>query len=119
MKKIMKKDIVVGLGEIGMPILKSISKKENAIGYDLDKKLMNEKKFNKFKNTQTRFLHIAIPVNKNFNSMIDKLKIQQDKLLLSERHMAWESVARKLAHEIKNPLTRAVRSFNQPVLNGV
>tara|TARA_B100002003_G_scaffold223632_1_gene228324 strand:- start:157 stop:891 length:735 start_codon:yes stop_codon:yes gene_type:complete len=37
--------------------------------------------------------------------MIDKLKKQQDKLLLSERHMAWENVARKLAHEIKNPLT--------------
>ena len=37
--------------------------------------------------------------------MIDKLKKQQDKLLLTERHAAWESVARKLAHEIKNPLT--------------
>ena len=44
-------------------------------------------------------------LNYNFNSMIDKLKKQQDKLLLSERHLAWESVARKLAHEIKNPLT--------------
>tara|TARA_Y100000590_G_scaffold407150_1_gene497112 strand:- start:4437 stop:6221 length:1785 start_codon:yes stop_codon:yes gene_type:complete len=44
-------------------------------------------------------------LNKNFNSMIDKLKIQQDKLLTSERHAAWETVARKLAHEIKNPLT--------------
>jgi len=41
----------------------------------------------------------------NFNSMIEKLKIQQDKLLLTERHAAWENVARKLAHEIKNPLT--------------
>ena len=44
-------------------------------------------------------------LNENFNSMIDKLKKQQDKLLLSERHSAWENVARKLAHEIKNPLT--------------
>lgn len=44
-------------------------------------------------------------LNLNFNSMIEKLKKQQDKLLLSERHAAWESVARKLAHEIKNPLT--------------
>ena len=44
-------------------------------------------------------------LNLNFNSMIDKLKKQQDRLLLSERHAAWESVARKLAHEIKNPLT--------------
>ena len=37
--------------------------------------------------------------------MIDKLKYQQEKLLTSERHEAWENVARKLAHEIKNPLT--------------
>ena len=44
-------------------------------------------------------------LNKNFNNMIDRLKKQQDKLLLTERYDAWESVARKLAHEIKNPLT--------------
>ena len=44
-------------------------------------------------------------LNKNFNLMIDKLKNQQEKLILSERHEAWENVARKLAHEIKNPLT--------------
>ena len=41
----------------------------------------------------------------NFNSMIDRLKKQQDKLLATERYQAWETVARKLAHEIKNPLT--------------
>ncbi len=44
-------------------------------------------------------------LNQNFNSMIDRLKKQQDKLLTTERYEAWESVARKLAHEIKNPLT--------------
>ncbi len=44
-------------------------------------------------------------LNKNFNSMIQRLKDQQDKLLTSERHEAWENVARKIAHEIKNPLT--------------
>ena len=44
-------------------------------------------------------------LNQNFNSMIQRLKEQQDKLLITERYEAWESVARKLAHEIKNPLT--------------
>ena len=73
MKIIVKKDIVAGLGEIGMPILKLMSKKENIVGYDLDKKLMNENKFKKFQNMQTRFLHIAIPVTKKFNSNIIKL----------------------------------------------
>lgn len=44
-------------------------------------------------------------LNQNFNSMIERLKEQQDKLLTKERYEAWETVARKLAHEIKNPLT--------------
>ncbi|WP_415303373.1 sensor histidine kinase [Candidatus Pelagibacter sp. Uisw_090] len=44
-------------------------------------------------------------LNKNFNLMTSQLKAQQEKLIISERHEAWESLARKLAHEIKNPLT--------------
>ena len=44
-------------------------------------------------------------LNKNFNLMIDQLKAQQEKLIINERHEAWENLARKLAHEIKNPLT--------------
>ena len=44
-------------------------------------------------------------LNKNFNLMIDRLKTQQEKLIINERHEAWGNLARKLAHEIKNPLT--------------
>jgi two-component system, NtrC family, nitrogen regulation sensor histidine kinase NtrY len=44
-------------------------------------------------------------LNKNFNSMISRLKNQQDKLIVNERYEAWGNLARKLAHEIKNPLT--------------
>ncbi len=44
-------------------------------------------------------------LNQNFNLMIERLKEQQNKLLINERYEAWETVARKLAHEIKNPLT--------------
>jgi len=44
-------------------------------------------------------------LNKNFNQMIDRLKDQQEKLIINERHEAWSNLARKLAHEIKNPLT--------------
>ena len=44
-------------------------------------------------------------LNSNFNLMIKQLKSQQEKLIINERHEAWESLARKLAHEIKNPLT--------------
>ena len=44
-------------------------------------------------------------LNSNFNLMIQQLKSQQEKLIINERHEAWGSLARKLAHEIKNPLT--------------
>ena len=44
-------------------------------------------------------------LNKNFNQMIDRLKNQQEKLIINERHDAWGNLARKMAHEIKNPLT--------------
>ena len=44
-------------------------------------------------------------LNKNFNLMTDQLKSQQEKLIINERHEAWGNLARKLAHEIKNPLT--------------
>ena len=44
-------------------------------------------------------------LNKNFNLMINRLKNQQEKLIINERYEAWGSLARKLAHEIKNPLT--------------
>ena len=44
-------------------------------------------------------------LNRNFNEMIKRLKDQQEKLIITERHEAWGSLARKLAHEIKNPLT--------------
>jgi two-component system nitrogen regulation sensor histidine kinase NtrY len=64
-------------------------------------------------------------LNKNFNYMIQKLKKQQDRLLLAERYSAWESVARKLAHEIKNPLTpiqlsidRLQEKFYKKILEG-
>ena len=60
-------------------------------------------------------LNIKVPIiktdkdmeilNTNFNLMIDQLKMQQERLVINERHEAWESLARKLAHEIKNPLT--------------
>ena len=46
----MKKDIVVGLGEIGNPILKILSKKNIVVGFDLNRDLMDKIKFEKYKN---------------------------------------------------------------------
>jgi two-component system nitrogen regulation sensor histidine kinase NtrY len=40
-----------------------------------------------------------------FNSMVDQIKKQKQKNILSGRYEAWQVIARKLAHEIRNPLT--------------
>ena len=64
--KFSTKDIVAGLGEIGSPILKLISNKTISLGYDIDPKLMNLKKFQKYVDLNTKFLHICIPFNHNF-----------------------------------------------------
>ena len=63
-------------------------------------------------------------LNKNFNSMISRLKNQQEKLIINERYEAWGNLARKLAHEIKNPLTpiqltidRIKNKYSDQILN--
>jgi two-component system nitrogen regulation sensor histidine kinase NtrY len=40
-----------------------------------------------------------------FNMMIRRLDYQQKDLLVAQRALAWSEVARRVAHEIKNPLT--------------
>ena len=69
----MKKDIVIGLGEIGNPILKLLSKKGIVVGFDLNRDLMDGIKFEKYKNLETSFLHIAIPVTDKFINNVLKL----------------------------------------------
>ncbi len=76
------------------PIINLISASENISKGKLDAKVPDIEADDEFKK-----------LNLNFNNMITRLKRQQDKLLATERYEAWESVARKLAHEIKNPLT--------------
>lgn len=60
------KDVIAGLGEIGRPILQLMSRHHNVIGYDIDTKLMNLKKFNKLESVETMFLHICIPYSDKF-----------------------------------------------------
>lgn len=64
MKK--NKDIVAGLGEIGSPILQLLSKSKPVAGYDLNKDLMDEKKFHSLAGLETDFLHVCIPFTKKF-----------------------------------------------------
>ena len=81
-------------GRLTKPIINLISASENISKGYLNSKVPEIE-------TDEEFLNL----NKNFNNMIERLKKQQNKLLVAERYAAWEEVARKLAHEIKNPLT--------------
>ena len=81
-------------GRLTKPIINLITASKNISSGKLDSKVPNIESDDEIKT-----------LNKNFNDMIDRLKKQQDKLLVAERYSAWETVARKLAHEIKNPLT--------------
>jgi len=81
-------------GRLTKPIINLISASKSISSGKLDSKVPDIESDEEIKT-----------LNENFNRMIDRLKKQQDKLLVTERYSAWETVARKLAHEIKNPLT--------------
>jgi len=67
------KDIVAGLGEIGSPIMKLISRATVVGGYDINpalRKKLTPKKHQLFK---IKFLHVCIPFNESFEKNIIEL----------------------------------------------
>jgi len=66
----MEKDVVVGLGEIGGPIKKLLSKATIVVGYDINPKLVNVNQLKKNETLPTRFLHVCIPYS---NKMIQNV----------------------------------------------
>ncbi len=115
------KDIVVGLGEIGNPILKLLSKNNLVVGFDIDKKLMNEKQFQSLEKLETSFIHICIPFTKNFVTNVlaiyNKLKPRcvvihstiepnttktlQKKLPIPVIYSATRGVHKRMLHDLK------------------
>ncbi len=67
------KNIVAGLGEIGKPILRLISKSTLTIGYDINPKLIDKKKLEKYEELPTLFLHVCIPFTANFHTNVVSL----------------------------------------------
>jgi len=64
----MKKDIVIGLGEIGLPIYKLLSKYSLTEGLDINPLLNKEKP--SLKNHDISFIHFCIPFSKSFFKII-------------------------------------------------
>jgi nitrogen fixation/metabolism regulation signal transduction histidine kinase len=51
----------------------------------------------------------------SFNSMVKKLEVSRRETLQTEKVSAWQDIAQRLAHEIRNPLT-PIRLYAQRVL---
>ena len=68
----MEKDLVIGLGEIGLPIFKLFSRKIPTEGFDKNPELNIQKPSTK--NYKICFIHICIPFNKSFINEVLKLE---------------------------------------------
>ena len=96
----MKKDVVAGLGEIGLPIYKIISRNSSIYGYDIDKKLI-PKNPKKFENYSVCFLHICIPYNKFFLPNVLKL----NKRFLPESIVIHSTIKPKTTQNLQKKLS--------------
>ncbi|MHA1558715.1 MAG: ATP-binding protein [Alphaproteobacteria bacterium] len=76
------------------PVQKLLCAVETISQGDLDVRV-EEQFFN------SEFNHLA----RSFNSMAKRLKKQQRDLIMNQKKAVWSDIARKMAHEIKNPLT--------------
>ena len=130
----MKKDIVAGIGEIGKPILKLLSKHGVVVGFDSNPDLMDERKFEKYESLKTSFLHIAIPVSSKFINNVLKLykKFQpecivihstikpgmteklQEKLSIPVIYSATRGVHKRMVYDLKRYTKFFVISANAP-----
>ena len=130
----MKKDVVVGIGEIGKPILKLLSKNNTVVGFDLNPDLVDQKKIERYKKLQTSFLHIAIPVTDKFINNVLKLdkkfkpecivihstikpgttKTLQKKLSIPVIYSATRGVHKRMIHDLKRYTKFFAISTNAP-----
>jgi len=78
----MEKDIVIGLGEIGIPILKIISRTIKTAGYDINQNLMDKKKYDNLLNHKAIFVHICIPFTNKFVDSVLQITQQYSPLAL-------------------------------------
>jgi len=103
--------------KISRPIIKLIfAAKEVSVG-NLEVKLKYEEEDDDFKKLYQTFniMTQEIQAQKNKIALSERYQIQaqKNKIALSERYQAWEMVAKKLAHEIKNPLTPITLSLER------
>ena len=109
---------MAGLGEIGSPILKLISRATIAVGYDINKKYMNKNKFNKYQNIDTYFLHVCIPFTKEFitNVVLLSEKFNPEAIVIHSTVSPYTT--KKLQDKLNIPIIySATRGVHKRMLN--
>ena len=120
MDQIMKKNIkinsvgFIGLGVMGMSMFKNLTKykKLSVQGFDIDNaKLSTLKKMNLKQASNIEEIYKTndyVELNRladAFNKMSSDIVKQKNQLVIAKKYETWSDMSRKIAHEIKNPLT--------------
>ena len=112
----MKKDVVIGLGEIGLPIYKILSKHFPVEGVDINPVLNKEK--SSLKDHDIDFVHFCIPFSKNFFKIIKKYEKKLNPEAIVIHSTISPKTTEKLQKMIKSPvLYSATRGVHKRMLN--
>lgn len=95
---------MAGLGEIGLPIYKLISKKTFTIGFDKNPKLINKNYVEKFTNITTLFLHVCIPFTNEFNNNIFSLNKKFEPQIIVIHSTIEPNTTEKLQEKLPVPI---------------
>jgi UDP-N-acetyl-D-mannosaminuronate dehydrogenase len=112
----MKKDVVIGLGEIGLPIYKILSKHFPVEGVDINPVLNKEK--SSLKDHDIDFVHFCIPFSKNFFNIIKKYEKKLNPEAIVIHSTISPKTTEKLQKMIKSPVIySATRGVHKRMLN--
>ena len=99
-----RKDVVAGLGEIGLPIQKLLSKTITVVGYDKRSELIDISKTKRFEKYETEILHVCIPFTKNFISNVKELEKKFKPEIIAVHSTVEPSTTQKLQKKITVPV---------------
>ena len=99
-----RKDVVAGLGEIGLPIQKLLSKTVTVIGYDKRSELIDISKTKRFEKYETEILHVCIPFTKNFISNVKELEKKFKPEIIAVHSTVEPLTTQKLQKKIAVPI---------------
>ena len=110
-------DVVVGMGEIGIPISTLISKITPVFCYDKKPDLCKKLRIKKNRNLETLFLHICIPFTANFSKDVISLKDKFSPKYIIIHSTVSPNTTKTLQKELDIPIIfSAIRGIHQRML---